>query len=407
MKYLPDGGENLFQKMKKLVREYEAKNGAGSSLNIAVGEPDTNPPELLRKFVAEEVLRDDNANHTYWDNRSPEGLNKKFVELNTGINVEEYSHLSTLLIPGEKSMYGLLPIACGANRNTVPVPNTGYMKNALAYDLISTWSEYLGEESFVWPIYSHEEFRLKIENIPAGKLPRMILTVKPGNPCPVGASREEWIEVINYCIKNKIRLVNDGAYTSVVHKNHISLTEVAKDFGELEWIEMFSISKAFSACGWRVGVIIGTSDFVSELTKIKGNTDSGVFGPAGVGLNRYLDTPDCKIDNKRIKQMYKQRMDILIPIFESAGLKLACPADAGFFMLFYCPNFLNGEKIESPEDFNNKMINTIGLVGVPFTGSEIDGEKEKFIRYSACYDSLKQENVERLKKALSKVKINY
>jgi aspartate/methionine/tyrosine aminotransferase len=37
----------------------------------------------------------------------------------------------------------------------------------------------------------------------------MILTVKPGNPCPVGATREEWEEIIEYCIKNKIRLVND------------------------------------------------------------------------------------------------------------------------------------------------------------------------------------------------------
>jgi hypothetical protein len=56
--------------MKRLIRHYEEVNGKGSSINIAVGEPDTNPPELLRKFVAEEVMREDNVNHTYWDNRT-------------------------------------------------------------------------------------------------------------------------------------------------------------------------------------------------------------------------------------------------------------------------------------------------------------------------------------------------
>jgi|SaaInl8_150m_RNA_FD_contig_21_2756684_length_231_multi_9_in_0_out_0_1 hypothetical protein len=37
----------------------------------------------MRKMVAEEVLRDDNANHTYWDNRTSGNLNENFVKLNT------------------------------------------------------------------------------------------------------------------------------------------------------------------------------------------------------------------------------------------------------------------------------------------------------------------------------------
>ena len=66
MKYLPESWENLFQWIKRLVREYEAENGVWSSLNIAVWEPDTIPPITLRKIVAEEVLSDENQNHNYW-----------------------------------------------------------------------------------------------------------------------------------------------------------------------------------------------------------------------------------------------------------------------------------------------------------------------------------------------------
>jgi hypothetical protein len=34
-------------------------------------------------MVSEEVLRDENANHTYWDNRTSDDLNENFVKLNT------------------------------------------------------------------------------------------------------------------------------------------------------------------------------------------------------------------------------------------------------------------------------------------------------------------------------------
>lgn len=407
MKYLPESWENLFQRIKRLVREYEGINWAWSSINIAVWEPDTNPPELLRKLVAEEVLRDVNKNHNYWDNWSPEWLNKKIVELNTKINIDNYSHIKSLLIPWEKPILWLLPIACWANRNDSPVSNKGYMKNAPAYDVMATWCEYLWEESYIWPIYSYENFKLKVSNMPKWRLPRMILTVKPWNPCPVWASREEWEEIINFCIKNKIRLVNDWAYTAVVHKNHVSLTSIAVNYPELEWAELFSISKTFSACWWRIWVIVWSNDFIDEVTKIKWNTDSWVFWPAAVWLNNYLDTNESKNDNKNIQEMYKKRMDVLIPIFENAWLKLACPSDAWFFMLFLCPNKLNWEDINTSEEFNNKMINLVWLVWVPFVWSEINWKKEQFIRYSACYDSLKDENITRLKEALAKVNIIY
>lgn len=407
MKYLPEWWENLFQRIKSLVKEYERKNWEWSSINIAALEPDTTPPYILRKLVSEEVLRDENANHTYWDNRTHKRLNQNFIELNTWVNIDEYNHLSSLLIPWEKPMIGLLPIACWANRDDILFSNKWYMYNAPAYDLIGTWSEYLWEQSDIWPIYSSEDFKLRVINFPTWKLPRLIVTVKPWNPCPVWATREEWVEVIEFCIKNNIRLVNDWAYTAVVHKNHISLTEVAKDYPKLDWMEMFSISKTYSACGWRLWVVVWSNDFVWEFTKIKWNVDSWAFWPLIVWMERYLETTDSFIDKKSIQNLYKKRLDILIPIFEEAGLELACPTDAGFFMLFKNPKKLDSEEIKTSEEFNSKMIDKIGLVWVPFVGSEVKWKREQFIRYSACYDALNSDNVDRLKDALSKVIINY
>jgi hypothetical protein len=40
------------------------------------------------------------------------------------------------------------------------------MVNSPSYDVVRTWCEYLGEDSFVWPLYADEDFALKIKNIP-------------------------------------------------------------------------------------------------------------------------------------------------------------------------------------------------------------------------------------------------
>ena len=403
MKYLWEGGVNLFQKIALLVAEYKAEHGSDSCINIGSGEPDLTPPKRLQALVAAEVMKDDQRIHTYQENNSRNRLNQNFIELNTGINIDNYPHLSSLLTPGEKTMLALLPIACGANRTDVTVDNVGFMVNAPAYDIVRTWSNYLGEPSSVWPMYARENFALDIKHIPAWAKPRMILTVKPGNPCPVWATRAEWVALIEYCIANNIRLVNDGAYTALTHTEHITLTEVAKDYPALDWIELFSISKTFSACGWRLAVTVGSRDFISELAKIKGNTDSGPFGPLLSAMEKYLEMPEAKEDAKKNQQIYAKRIEILKGVFMEFGLRPTCNTDAGFFMMFDCPKSVNTLPVQNSEEYNKKIISLTGVIGVPFSGQS----GEQFIRYSACYDALNPENITKLKNALARVTISY
>jgi len=408
MKYLPESWENLFQKIKKIVRNYEEKNGVWSSINIAVWEPDMNPPATLREITAKNVLKDENWVHTYWDNGAPEDYIEEVVKHHTWISPNANPHLKWLALPWEKAMLGLLPIACWANLDW-DFANTWYVKNAPAYDVLWTWAEYLWEEAYIWPIYSQDDFKLKVANLPKkAKPPRMILTVKPWNPCPVWATREDWEEVIDYCIKNNIRLVNDAAYSWLVHGNHVSLSEVAKDYKDLDWMELFSLSKTMNACWWRLGCAFWSADFIDELTKIKWNADSWAFGPALVSIPEYLKNENSTWELSQIKKTYEKRLSILVPMLEEVWFKKACPTDAGFFTLWMLPKTLNWVEIKSSEEFNNAMIEAIGLVWIPFTGSKLDSwENEQFIRYSVCAPFENPEFTKRVSEALSKISIDY
>jgi len=409
MKYLPTSWENLFQKIKKIVRDYEEENWKWSSINIAVWEPDWTPPETLRQITAEAILKNDTAIHTYWDNRAPENFLELMIQHHAWISLKENDHLSGIALPWEKPMIWLLPIACWANTNKNS-KNSWFVKTAPSYDLIGQWWEYLWieEDVYTWPLYSAEDFKLNLQNLPKmEKAPKMIITVKPWNPCPVWASKENWEELIEYCLKNNVRLVNDWAYAGLVHTKHTPLSQVAKNYPELDWMEFFSVSKTMNACWWRVWTAIGSKDFIEEFSKIKWNADSWAFWPALIWITKYLENPKSKTELQNIQKLYEKRLSLMLPLFEWAWFKKACTTDAWFFVLWKCPKKLNWENIKDSEDFNMKMISTVWVVWVPFSWAEIDWEKEQFIRYTVCAPIENKDFYERVKLALEEIKIEY
>ncbi len=263
------------------------------------------------------------------------------IQHHTGLEVSKYPHLSTLAIPGIKPMLGLLIAACGPDTPS-ELPNRGFIHTTPAYDLIGYWSTKMNVPCTSWPLYSSEDFKLNISNIPETAVPpRMILTVRPGNPTPVGATEEDWKKIITWCLEKKVRLVNDGAYAGLVHKKNVSLSQVAKDYPELEWIELFYVSKTMSACGWRVGAAVGSKDFIDELGSVKGNTDSGANGPALVSIRDYLEESTTPHELKSLQELYLHRLGILENILLSAGLRSAGGTDGGFFSLWHCPKSLD------------------------------------------------------------------
>ncbi len=104
----------------------------------------------------------------------------------------------------------------------------------------------------------------------------LVFTVRPGNPAAVGASASDWKELIAFCIEKGMRLVNDAAYAGLTQGHaHVPLAQVAKDYPELEWLELYSISKSYNDPGARLGALVGSKDFVEDFILVKGNTDSG------------------------------------------------------------------------------------------------------------------------------------
>ena len=393
---LPAGGMNLFQQIKAKCNEAEAK---GKTLyKLSIGQP--SGPALLsaRKAAAEAVMSDAESMHAYQDNESPgvPDFAKRFVQAHFGSKLPE--GLAYLPIPGIKPMLELIPLACGAGTNEYPFPHV-WTTTDPGYPTPAYWCrklQGLGIKLMEIGLAPGNEFRFLPAMLDEAISPDLVMMNYPHNPSGQVAT-EEWLRKI--CKKAEglgIRLFNDAAYAILSHTSaHCTLTEVAKEFPNLSWAEAFSASKVISnGCGWRVGAMVGSPDFIADIANIKGNADSGFAAPMAAGALYAIENDRAGVEACR--KVYEKRLALLVNHLQRYGMKLAVEPGAGFFALFLAPTRAFGKWVKNAEEFNYLMIEETGVVGVHF---------HPYIRYSVTGDTVAMASA--INDAFAKAQVSY
>lgn len=364
-----EGGENLFQKIKRVSAEAE-RNGR-KLYRLSIGQPAG--PALLgaREGAANAILSPDECMHEYQDNGEPgaPGFSRAFVQANVGtFDLSQIKDVSYLPIPGIKPMLGLVLMACGGDTHFICVQTM----TDPGYPVPATWADYLGLTSAPISLFPENKFLFDPkENI--CKDTDLLMLNYPHNPSGQVATKKWWEQVCDYCAENNIRIFNDGAYAMLAHTNDAcTLTEVAVSFPDLSWAEAFSASKVIgNGTGWRIGAMCGSPDFIADIATIKGNTDSGFNAALAAGVLSCVQNDQPEIEKHRL--MYAGRINHLIRMLTERGMRLAVEPKAGFFTLWETPKKAFGEEIRDAEHFNFLMIEKTGIVGVHF---------EEYIRYA-------------------------
>jgi len=419
MRRIPAAGINLFQLIYVLIREYKEKTGE-EPLNLSLGNPDGIPPDAIRALKAQYAADPGYDYHTYAEDKNLNRFAEAMVALHGGLEPGAHAHLRVLPIAGIKTASALIPLACGlhlpdkARRGSFRVAS-----NLPAYDVVGTWSgAYLGANRTVWPLVSSDNMRLNVGRLKEA-LTRdgadradLVFTIRPGNPAAVGASAADWKELIEFCLEKGMRLVNDAAYAGLTSGTaHVPLARVAKDYPELEWLELYSVSKSFNDPGARLGALVGSKDLVEDFALVKGNTDSGPVPGVMAAYGEFLsDRAAAKRALDAIRTLYEKRLAYLIPQLKKAGLRSACETEAGFFTLWKVPESVLGARLPAEnrhEAFNRAVISATGIVGVHFSGFGANGEPEPLIRYAVCADVLDAKFQARLEERLTRLKPVY
>src|SRR3954471_62673 len=140
--------------------------------------------------------------------------------------------------------------------------------------------------------------------------PRVLVISFPHNPTGAVVDLDFMQRVVDFCREREMIVVHDFAYADIGFDGYsppsILQAEGAKECA----VELYSMTKSFSMAGWRCAFLVGNSEVVQALAKLKSYLDYGTFQPiqiaATVTLNEAPEYP------KLANQIYQTRRDALI-----------------------------------------------------------------------------------------------
>ncbi len=219
--------------------------------------------------------------------------------------------------------------------------------------------------------------------------PKVLYLNFPHNPTTAVVEIDFYKDIVRYCKKHEIIIINDFAYCDITFDGYKSPSilevEGAKDIA----VEFTTMSKSYNMAGWRVGFCAGNQEIINALGRLKGYYDYGIFTPIQVASIIALREPHEKVEE--ISKIYQQRRDIFVDGLNKGGWKIEKPKATMFVWAPIPEPYKNMGSVEFAYMLMEKA-EVCGTPGISF-GESGDG----FIRLALV------ENANRLQQAVKQI----
>jgi LL-diaminopimelate aminotransferase len=215
----------------------------------------------------------------------------------------------------------------------------------------------------------------------------MIWVNYPNNPTAAHATGDFYFNLVQWAQKYDVAVISDNPYSEICFDGYCapSFLQVpgAKEIG----IEFNSLSKAFNACGWRTGFVVGNPDIIAGMGKIKSHSDRGMFYPLQVAATAALNGSKEFMQNRNL--MYQERRDLVVEGLQKCGIDVDSPKGT-FYIWAPLPE---GETIS--RDWCFKVLDEIAVWMIP--GSMYGQYGEGYFRIALTHPT------ERLSEAMDRL----
>ena len=356
----------------KKLREVSNMIQSGESvINMAIGSPDLFPSIKVVDEIKNSLS--DSFAHKY---QSYQGLPElrdaiaKFYNKFFGVKLNPSNEVLPLMGSKEGIMH--ISLAFLNPGDEVLIPNPGYPTYLSVTKLVEANPVFynLSEENGWFPNLS------ELENKDLSKVKLMWINY-PHMPTGASANFDQFEKLLEFAKTNNILLINDNPYSFILNDEYLSLLKVKgyKDFV----LELNSLSKSFNMSGWRVGMLVGSSDNITKVLKVKSNMDSGMFYGIQKGAIAALNLDKSWFDD--LNKVYLKRRKLIWNIAD----KLNCSYDKnskGLFVWAKLPNH-----IKSSEQYIDTLLKEKKIFIAP--GTIFGSNGEGYIRFSLCIDEVK------------------
>lgn len=374
--------EYYFSKKNREIAELR-KQGR-DIISLGIGSPDMPPHQRVIDRLASEAQRDDV--HAYQPYNGSELLREAYAAwYEKWYNVKLNPKTEVLPLLGSKEGIMHICMAFLDAGDKVLVPNPGYPTYRAAVTLAGgdVLEYHLNESTDFYPdfeaIEKEDLSRVKLmfvnyPNMPTGTLPTVELFEK----------------LVAFAQKHNILLVHDNPYSFVRNNLQLSLLSIPGAWDVA--IEMNSTSKGHSMAGWRVGVVVGRSEWIADILRFKSNMDSGMFFPVQAAAAEAL-----ALDNEWFDELnttYYAREAAGYALLDALGCEYR-KNQAGLFVWAKIPASFEGDCFA----FSDKVLDECDVFVTP--GGIFGSEGEHYIRISLCMPK------ERLAEAAERVKSRF
>ncbi len=347
----------LFLEMDKAKRKARAEGR--DIIDLGVGDPDIPTPKHVIEALCQ--ASGDPANHRYALDQGMPALRRAiqgWYKRRFDVDLDPDTQILPLI--GSKEGLAHFPLAFLNEGDYSLVPDPCYPPYKGGVILA-------GGKPYAMPLLEQNSFLPDLEKIPASilKKAKLLYVNYPNNPTSAVAEVGFYSRVVRFCVKNKLILISDLAYSEMSYDGLIPPSALeAPGAGDCV-IEFHSLSKTFNMTGWRIGWACGSQSLIAALSKVKSNMDSGIFSAVQLAGVAALEGPQEHIKN--MCRLYQERRDVLMKGLNALGWQAALPR-ATFYAWIKVPRKMPSIK------FAKLLLDHADIVATPGVGFGKYGE---------------------------------
>jgi LL-diaminopimelate aminotransferase len=212
-----------------------------------------------------------------------------------------------------------------------------------------------GGEPYNVPILAENNYLPVFEDIPTdiAKKARGMFLNYPNNPTGACATRDFFDRLADFAAQYDIAVCYDNPYSEILFDGQEPLSFLMAAGAKNVGVELNSLSKPFNMCGWRLGMAAGNPDLIAAMSKVKENTDSGIFNAI-----QYAGIQALKHEEKAITQMlqiYAGRRQMVLKSLSKIGIVFD-PPKGTFYLWVPVPSGMTSL------EFTNRLFDKTAVV---------------------------------------------
>jgi LL-diaminopimelate aminotransferase len=348
-------------------------------INLGIGSPDLPPADNVIEVMKKNAS--DSRNHGYQSYNGIPQLRQAFARW-------YIEHFGVTLVPeGEilplmGSKEGIMHISMAFINpgDEVLVPDPGYPAYSAAASLA-------GGAIRRYSLTAEKGWFPDIDALEAEGVEKVkIMWINyPHMPTGTKATEELFRRLVKFARRHSILICNDNPYSFILNDDRLSLLSIP-GAGDVA-LELNSLSKSHNMAGWRIGMVAGNKEFISNIIKVKSNMDSGMFQPLQAAAVEALAAPAGWYSE--LNAVYHRRRVAASNLMAS----LSCTFDekqTGLFLWGKIP-----ERYADAVEMTDELLGKYHLFITP--GIVFGNNGRRYIRISLCATE------ETLAKALSRI----